>query len=180
MTDYLVIIVNFGNISTKNICKSLDRIRVNYFVIEPEDILNITNNEITHIILSGGEKHVYDSDSYILHDWIIHNNIPVLCICYGMQLLAYSFGCNVIRMKEKEEEPVKVIEIINNVETIKFRWMNRFDRVMNIPENFTLTGITNKNHIAAFTDNIKWWAIQYHPEAEECNDINVFIDFLLK
>lgn len=175
MSDYLVIIVNFGDLSTKQIADMLDRLFVKYKILLPDEIPLF---EYTHIILSGGPKHVYDEDHYPLAKWIINSDIPVLGICYGMQLIAKTFGGIVVKMKEKEEGPIQITEIVNKKQIIYYQWMNRYDRVISLPKNFIVTAVTNKQHIAGFTDNKKWWAVQYHPEAKCCQNIDIFQKFI--
>lgn len=171
----LVAIISYGTYSADRICLMLNRLHVPYKVLEPTDVPKF---KPTHIILSGGDYHVYDKDAPTLPEWVINSDIPVLAICYGMQLVAHTFGGIVIRMPEKEEGGVEVTEIIDNIHCNNYRWMNRYDLVTSVPECFTIIGVTNKNHIAAFTDGHKWFAIQYHPEAKKYEDSSVFKRFL--
>jgi GMP synthase (glutamine-hydrolysing) len=148
---------------------------VTYRIVLPEEKPTF---KPTHIILSGGPKHVYDQNHYSMPQWVLDSDCPVLGICYGMQLIAKTFGGNVIRMPEKEEGPVEVTEIINGVQSGHIRWMNRYDRVISVPGNFDITGVTDRDHIASFTDHRKWWAVQYHPESTKHGDITVLKRFL--
>lgn len=171
----LVALIAFGRTSAEKIIRSLNLLKVDYKIILPDEIPTF---QPTHIILSGGPKHVYEADHYYLPKWIIESKCPVLGICYGMQLIAHTFGGTVIRMPQKEEGPVEVTEIINNVQATYVRWMNRYDQVTSVTNNFNITGVTNNNHIASFTDHKKWWAVQYHPESSKHGDLNVFRRFL--
>lgn len=169
-----VIIINYGTTSANNISKVLNQLNVLHTLQDPHTIPSYHMlNKITHIILSGGPKHVYDNE-HELPLWVIEMKIPVLAICYGMQLVAHHFGGTIVR-NDIEKGIVNVIELSNN---IKPRWMNRYDQVMILPSQFTITEITETNHIAAFTDYIKWFCYQYHPEVEHHIDINLFIKFL--
>jgi len=58
-------------------------------------------------------------------------------------------------MNFKEEGPINVTEIINGTQSTSFRWMNRYDKVISIPEYFHVTGVTENDHIASLTDNKK-------------------------
>lgn len=176
MTLCLVALVVFGNESSKRIGRVLQRLKINYGVVLPNEVPAFTP---THIILSGGPGHVYEPNHYPMPEWILRSNIPVLGICYGMQLIAHTFGGNVVKMKEKEEGPVDVTEIIDNHQIINIRWMNRYDQVVWLPNMFTITGVTSKNHIACFTDYKRWWAVQYHPESVKHGDLNVIRNFLI-
>lgn len=160
-----VYVINYGQQSAIKISNVLTVLKVNHLILNP-DIL--PTQFFTHIILSGGPKHVYEVDHYHLADWIKEGSKPVLAICYGMQLVAQTFGGTVIRMKELEYGLVKV----NN----KLRCMNRYDQVVDSP--FEVTEWTDKGHIAAFTDYKKFWAVQYHPESYKYRDYQLFVNFL--
>lgn len=183
----LVALVVFGVKSSEKICHALNILDIDYRLLLPQEVPSFTP---THIILSGGPKHVYSSDHYPLPQWVIDSKCPVLGICYGMQIIAHTFGGKVTRMEEKEEGPIEVTEIIDMsckgrkdkilVQETNIRWMNRYDRVVSVPNIFNVTGVTSKNHIAAFTDNKKWWTVQYHPESLKHGDLKVLKRFLLR
>ena len=175
MTSCLVALIVFGNDSSKLIGRLLKRLKIEYMLLFPHEKPKILP---THIILSGGPGHVYDSNHLSIPEWILECNIPVLGICYGMQLIAHTFGGVVIKMNEKEEGLIDVTEIIDNHQITNARWMNRYDQVLYLPNKFTITGVTNKNHIASFTDFKRWWAIQYHPESIKHGDPSVIRRFL--
>jgi GMP synthase (glutamine-hydrolysing) len=177
MQHSLVALVAFGKTSPDNIGRMLNRLRINYRVVLPYETPNFNPS---HIILSGGPKHVYEKDHYPMPKWVLSANVPVLGICYGMQLIAHALGGTVWRMGQKEEGPVDVTEIINNTQYTSSQWMNRYDQVVSIPSNFSITGVTHENHIASFTDNKKWWGVQYHPEHKRHGDVDVFRRFLTK
>lgn len=173
--EYRVIVVCFGKSSTNGICSILRRFGVKYITLLPDEIPKF---EPTHVILSGGPKHVYDLDHYVMPLWVIQTHCPVLGICYGMQLIAHTFQGIVIKMPEIEKGLIEITEIIDHKQTRLLRWMNRNDRVISLPSNFYITGVTSRNHIASFTDYKKWYAVQYHPESHHCKDSSLFRRFL--
>lgn len=175
MSICVVALVQFGKDSTKRLSRALNRMNVDNRIILPHETPTFT---YTHIILSGGPKHVYEEDHYAMPKWVMESKVPVLGICYGMQLIAKTFDGNVVRMQLAEQGPIEVNEIIDGYQVINNRWMNRLDNVVILPPNFTKTGVTNKNHIASFTDYKRWWAVQYHPEAKKHGDLNVLRRFL--
>ena len=195
MSRKVVALVCFGETSPSGIANVLNRLNVEYYLVlpgnagdpaersspadfvEPEEIPSFA---YTHIILSGGPKHVYESDAQVMPQWVINANCPVLGICYGMQLIAKTFKGTVIKMAEKEEGGIQVTEMINDEQLTITRWMNRYDQVLSAPKDFYITGVTDRNHIAAMTDYKKWWAIQYHPEARKYRDIGIIRNFLNK
>lgn len=181
----LVALVMYGKSSTEKIARTLNILNVEYILVHPEITPQFDRLQPTHIILSGGPKHVYNPDTDNLPQWVIDSPCPVLAICFGMQLVAKTFGGTVVRMMQKEEGPIDVTEIIrtspnSSTQVTTMRWMNRHDQVIHIPEMFDITGVTNANQIAAFTDHKKWWAVQYHPESYKHGDMSIFKQFLKK
>lgn len=164
-----VLVLSFGEKSTVKICNFLRNNKINYTVIYPNEHLPDVNL-YTHAILSGGPRHVYNENYYKLPPDIVNSNIPVLGICYGMQLIAHTYGGYVNKMSKKEVGCVLVDGHL--------KWMNRHDNVVSLPKKFVVVERTNKGHIASFTDGTKWWAVQYHPESTVCPDYKTFYNFL--
>lgn len=175
MESTLVALVIFGKKSAEQISVALNVLNIEYFTVLPYEI---PMYKATHIILSGGPKHVYDTNMYPLPQWIIDSNVPVLGICYGMQLIAHTFGGKVIHMPYKEKGFIDITEIIDGEQITTSKWMNREDRVVFLTNKFDIIGVTKFGHIATFTDHKKWYAVQYHPEVNLNYNINVFNRFL--
>ena len=175
MPDYTVALVSFGAKSTERLRYILGRLNVTCRVLFPDETPSF---HYTHIILSGGPKHVYEADTYTMPEWVLQSTAPVLGVCYGMQLIAHTFGGRVTKMSHVEKGPVEVTEMIKGEQLTSLRWMNRLDQVVSIPDAFTITGVTSSNHIASFTDHHRWWAVQYHPEASKHGDASVLRRFL--
>lgn len=171
----IIAVVAFDESSTRKIARILIMLNMRYIIVLPDEIPNF---EPTHIILSGGPDHVYEPKHRKLPRWVIDAKCPVLAICYGMQLIAHTFGGTVVKMSEKEVGLVPVMELIDDKHHVLLRWMNREDRVLNVPSGFTITGVTDRNHIASFTDFRKYYAVQYHPENRKALDISIFEKFL--
>src|SRR3989338_6557119 len=119
MQPKFVIIVEFGQDSSRRISAVLQRLEIKHLLVRPSETPSMNP---THIILSGGPKHVYENDHYAMPAWIFHTQAPVLAICYGLQLLAHTLGGFVRRMPQKEEGPIEVIEMIGGKQTTKHRW----------------------------------------------------------
>ena len=175
MARCLVALVVFGKDSTRRLGRALRKLKIDYGVVLFDETPVF---KPTHIILSGGPKHVYEDDYYPMPKWVLNSNVPVLGVCYGMQLIAKTFGGNVRKMEAQEKGPVEVTEIIDGNQITSTRWMNRMDQVTLLPSRFTVTGVTSRNHIAAFTDWNRWWAVQYHPESLKHGDLSVIRRFL--
>ena len=93
------------------------------------------------IILSGGPASVYASDSYHPDSTIFDLGLPILGICYGMQLIAQHFGGSVIPATSHEYGKAKLDIIVENeifkdTQNGQIVWMSHGDRVESIPSGF--------------------------------------------
>jgi GMP synthase (glutamine-hydrolysing) len=120
------------------------------------------------IILSGGPASVYAEGSPQLPDWVLKSGLPVLGICYGMQLLAHALDGKVAPADHKEFGPAR---IYRNQEHPLFRdlpdeidvWMSHGDRIDALPSGFELLASSDNSPHAAM-GNEQQVGIQFHPE----------------
>lgn len=184
-----IIILNFGSQYNQLIIKCIRKLGV-YCEILPYDISlkKIILINPKGIILSGGPSSVINSNSYLVSKKIFKLGIPILGICYGMQLITHIFGGKV--KKGKKGEYGKSNFIINNVNNnFLFKgipkksivWMSHFDQVIKIPNKFNIIGNTI-NCIAAISHNsLKLYAVQFHPEVSHSEYGNKIIkNFIFK
>ncbi|MCQ2437356.1 MAG: glutamine-hydrolyzing GMP synthase [Clostridia bacterium] len=121
------------------------------------------------IILTGGPNSVYSDDAPRLGNEIFEQGVPVLGICYGMQLINY--------LCKGQVESAEVSEyghtVLNTKETALFRnvsretvvFMNHNDRVSTLPEGFTADASTSNCPVAAFSNTERGiYGVQFHPE----------------
>ena len=88
-----IMIIDYGSQYTQLITRRVRELNV-YAEIFPYDVTKkqIQSFSPKSIILSGGPSSVYDKDAYLLSDDIVNANLPILGICYGLQLLTHNFG----------------------------------------------------------------------------------------
>jgi len=122
------------------------------------------------IILSGGPASVNAPGSAKCDVGIFEMSIPILAICYGHQLVAYTLGGEVEKGKVREygsavvhfEKREGVFEDVEEDEKV---WMSHFDQVVKMPDGFTLIASTDDCPIAAMADFKKnIFCLQFHPE----------------
>lgn len=130
-------------------------------------------NEISPsgIIISGGPRSVLDSDAPNVAQSIINSGVPVMGICYGMQLLAHQLGGTVKKGDYAEYGRAevdllggKLFARISNEKKTQV-WMSHWDQVMELPKGFKITARSENGAIAGFESpdgNIV--ALQFHPE----------------
>ncbi|MBM7572775.1 GMP synthase (glutamine-hydrolyzing) [Aquibacillus albus] len=122
------------------------------------------------IILSGGPHSVYDDNSFRCDERIFDLDIPVLGICYGMQLMTQHFGGNVQRAKEREYGKAD-IELAGDPLLFKGTpktqtvWMSHSDKIIEPPQGFTIGATSTSTPVAAFSDaERQCYGVQFHPE----------------
>ncbi|TRM11554.1 glutamine-hydrolyzing GMP synthase [Lentibacillus cibarius] len=122
------------------------------------------------IILSGGPHSVYDENSFRCDPEIFELGIPVLGICYGMQLMASHFDGEVSKADNREYGKA-TIDLQN--EPVLFRdtpekqtvWMSHGDKVIQAPDSFRVDATSSSTPIAAMSnDDSKLYGVQFHPE----------------
>ncbi|HEV2116960.1 MAG TPA: glutamine-hydrolyzing GMP synthase [Terriglobales bacterium] len=121
------------------------------------------------IILSGGPSSVYDQDAPAADPRVFNLGLPVLGICYGLQLMTHVLGGKV-RPADKREYGHATVEILDGsrlfhgLPKLLSVWMSHGDTAMELPQGFRLIGKT-ANAVAAIENPEKqMFAVQFHPE----------------
>ena len=172
-----IVVLDFGSQYTQIIARKLRESGV-YSEIVPynESIEDIMARTPKGIILSGGPASVYASDSYHPDSTIFDLGLPILGICYGMQLISQHFGGSVIPATSHEYGKAKLDIIVENeifkdTQNGQIVWMSHGDRVESIPSGFEKIAISENSPYAAIADtNRNIYAFQFHPEVyhSEC------------
>ena len=122
-------------------------------------------------ILSGGPASVYDPDAPTLPPYVLETGLPVLGICYGMQLLAHRLGGKVTPAARREYGPVQVrlvgadTPLLAPLRGAPQVWMSHGDRVERLPPGFQVLACSDNSPIAAMGDPARgYYGVQFHPE----------------
>lgn len=122
------------------------------------------------IILSGGPNSVFEKDAPSIDKGIFELGIPVLGICYGMQLMSQVLGGRVVPGKEREYgkmpiETAKDNPLFKGIPSTITVWMSHGDRVEAIPSSFERGALSATCPFASMFDNKhKFYGLQFHPE----------------
>jgi GMP synthase (glutamine-hydrolysing) len=122
------------------------------------------------IILSGGPSSVYDDRAPLCDPEIWNLGIPVMGVCYGMQIMVQQLGGRVERAERGEYGKANLIldeatGLLNAVEPSSIMWMSHGDSVMEMPPGFHLLAHTDNTPCAAIADTQrKFYGVQFHPE----------------
>ncbi len=142
-----------------------------YAEVKPSDAPMETLAGASGIIISGGPSSVYDPASPKVDSAIFHSGQPVLGICYGQQIMAYSLGGRV-RKGDKGEYGLATLELSESADPMfsglagsQRVWMSHRDTVAAAPEGFSVVGRTSTCDIAAIAaPGRNLYAVQFHPE----------------
>ncbi|NOZ83432.1 MAG: glutamine-hydrolyzing GMP synthase [Epsilonproteobacteria bacterium] len=162
----LIAVIDFGSQTTQLLARRIREIGVYSIIIPFDSWRDIYKYETKAVVLSGGPSSVYDEGSPSIP--ISEIGLPVLGICYGMQLIVRQLGGKIISGKE-EYGPAKLNQISDS-QLIKGAgnstvWMSHKDRVEAIPEGFKTVGTTENIEYAAIEDSRREiYGIQFHPE----------------
>lgn len=122
------------------------------------------------IILSGGPSSVYDDQAPKCDPEIWNLGIPVLGVCYGMQLMVQQLGGEVVKAKKAEYGKAELLiddptDLLTNVEMGTTMWMSHGDSCEHLPTGFELLAHTDNTPCAAVADHErKLYGVQFHPE----------------
>ena len=167
-----VLILDFGSQYTQLIARRIRELNV-FSEIQPFNypLEKITSDKnIKAIILSGGPQSVY-ADNAPRTDFELFNlNLPILGICYGLQLIAYAMNGKVDPASRREYGRADLIvdnnkNLFFSIDSPSVVWMSHGDHLKELPQNFETIGHTENSPMAAIRHKQKHiYGIQFHPE----------------
>ncbi len=170
MNNETVIVLDFGGQYNQLIARRVRECNV-YCEIMPykSDIGAIKAKNPVGIIFTGGPNSVYELDSPKYNNEIYNLGVPILGICYGSQLMAYSLGGKVEQapMREYGKMPIKLEKslLFDGIEDETICWMSHTDYISQLPEGFKVTASSDTCPCAAYENaEKKLYAVQFHPE----------------
>ena len=166
-----VLILDFGSQYTQLIARRVRELKV-YCEIHPYflPLDRIRAFAPGGIILSGGPRSVYEDDAPTLDPEVLNLGVPVLGICYGIQLLCHVLGGRVVPAASREygrktftvTDDKDLFKGLGATETV---WMSHGDRVEELPPGFEIIGASDSSPVGAVRDPARrLYGVQFHPE----------------
>lgn len=167
----LIFVVDFGGQYTQLIARRIREAKV-YCEIVPyfTPWVEIQKRNPRGLVLSGGPASVYASGAPHCDPELLKGEIPVLGICYGMQLMAYLFGGEVKRGEKREYGAARLTvlredDLFDGLPREIPVWMSHGDLVVEPPPGFLVTAATTQAPVAAMCDPVRHlYGVQFHPE----------------
>jgi GMP synthase (glutamine-hydrolysing) len=165
-----LVVIDYGSQYTRLITRRLRELQV-FSVIETPDVTTerLRALDARGVVLSGGPQSVYAEGAPQLPPGLLDTDLPVLAICYGMQLLARALGGEVEASPVREYGKAVLSDyggaLFDGVEGEFVAWMSHGDSVKVPPPGFEVTARTGDTPIAAMEDRARGrFALQFHPE----------------
>ncbi len=165
-----IVILDFGSQYTQLIARRIREMQV-YSVIVP---CHIRFDELVKIsplavILSGGPSSVYDPGAPACDDRVFKLNVPILGICYGLQLMSHKLGGKVEPAARREYgfaqlEILPSSQLLGGLPSPLRVWNSHGDHVAQVPPGFHITGRTENAISVIENPEAKMYAVEFHPE----------------
>ncbi|MBS3900382.1 MAG: glutamine-hydrolyzing GMP synthase [Dethiobacter sp.] len=167
----MVLILDFGGQYTQLIARRIRELNV-YCEILPytATLEQVAALNPKALVFSGGAFSVYGEGAPAVDRRLYQQGMPILGICYGMQLLAKDLG-GVVRAADRREYGKTELTVLANGDLFaglgkeEDVWMSHSDFVEEAPPGFTVTAVTANTPVAAMADSQqRFYAVQFHPE----------------
>jgi GMP synthase (glutamine-hydrolysing) len=166
-----VLILDFGSQYTQLIARKVRELGV-YSEIVPFNtpVSRIREEKPGALILSGGPQSVYEKGAPLPSPEVFDFGVPVLGICYGLQVMAHLLGGKVVPSGKREYgfASLKVLDrggLLAGVTSGCQVWMSHGDRPARMPAGYRITASTSNTRVAAVEDDARrFYGVQFHPE----------------
>ncbi len=183
-----ILILDFGSQYTQLIARKIREQKV-YCIILPCNVplKKIKESHPKGIILSGGPASIYEKNAPLCPKEIFELNIPILGICYGMQLMAHLRGGKVAASSKREFghatlKQLRSSPLFNDIKKEINVWMSHGDKIESLPEGFNPIAKTDNSPIAVMEEKNKhFYGLQFHPEvAHTEHGTDILRNFIFK
>ena len=166
-----IIIVDFGSQYSRLIARRVRESQVYSEIVSHDtDWETIESLQPKGVILSGGPASVYDDGAPLAPSWVFDKGLPVLGICYGMQVIAHQLGGTVASSQKREYghsvvyQDTKSDPLFSEISKSMPVWMSHGDKINQLPPGFKSIGYSDNSPVAVFVGDEARYGIQFHPE----------------
>ncbi len=183
----IILVLDFGSQYTQLIARRIRESKV-FSQIVP---FNITPDKIREmgakgLVFSGGPMSVYDKGAPQPNKDVLKMGLPILGICYGMQVITHMMGGKVNKCKDREYGRAELFvdsnkDLFSNLPTNLTCWMSHGDEIMQVPPGFEKIAHTLNNNCAAIANRSKKiYGVQFHPEVVHTQrGLNIVQNFVM-
>ncbi len=176
LLNEMIIILDYGSQYSQLIARRVREAHVYCELLPPDaPAEEVLARRPRGFILSGGPNSVYEADAPPLPAYVLDSGLPVLGICYGMQLLAHALGGRVAPAQRREYGPADLTltdpacplfaSLLSPLPSPLSVWMSHGDRIEALPPGFHAVARTDNAPIAAMADPARnLYGLQFHPE----------------
>ncbi len=166
-----IVVVDFGSQYSMLIARRIRELNTYCEVIPYNAEASVLDHlDVRGFVLSGGPNSVYDPEAPRAAAWVFESGLPVLGICYGMQLMADQLGGKVGPGREREFGPATITAsgsapLLTNLPAELDVWMSHGDRIEELPAGFASLAVSENSPIAVMADIERgYYGLQFHPE----------------
>jgi len=185
----LIVVIDFGSQYSRLIARRIRELKV-YCEVLPATTpwADIQRLRPKGFIFSGGPASVYEKDAPMAPAEVYEAGVPILGICYGMQLLAHQLGGDVENTTRREyghsvlHRAATIADpLLEDLPPTMPVWMSHGDHVTTPPAGFRTLAFTDNSPIAAMVNDSGYYGIQFHPEVVHTpNGKQLLENFLLR
>ncbi len=171
MSHQTIAIFDFGSQYGQLIARRVREHNVYSRIVPPDTTAQqLAKENITGIILSGGPASVYDKDAIRCDEKLFELGVPILGICYGMQLACQILGCKITPAKSREygRTDLTVLDktdLLANLPDSTIVWASHGDQLEDVGKDFVKLASTKTCPFAAVRHKVqRFFGVQFHPE----------------
>ena len=181
-----IVVIDFGSQYSRLIARRVRESNV-YCEIVPHDAPweSVTRLNPRGVILSGGPASVYEPDAPLAPHWVYDKDLPILGICYGMQVMVHQLGGKVAPSTLREyghavlHQNARDEPLFEGLPPSMPVWMSHGDQILKGPPGFSALAYTDNSPIAVIGSGGKMLGIQFHPEVAHTPQGKALLDNFL-
>ncbi len=180
-----ILILDFGSQYTQLIARRFRELSVYSEILPPGTKRAVLlARKAKGIVLSGGPDSVHDKGAPRCDRGVFELGVPVLGVCYGMQLMSHMLGGEVRRADRREYGPAqfepKGGRLLQGLSAATKVWMSHGDSIVRPPDGFSVVGASGRNAVAAIeARDRRLFGILFHPEVVHTTEgMRVLANFL--